>query len=62
MAEKEDIGRRCKLLIDQGRAEYLRRHGFRPALQYYTEPGVSPENVLLTAVPQRPRPAAEASA
>ncbi|XP_035871690.1 tRNA:m(4)X modification enzyme TRM13 homolog isoform X3 [Phyllostomus discolor] len=60
--EKEDIGRLCKLLIDHGRAEYLRRHGFRPALQYYTEPGVSPENVLLTAVPQRPCPAAEASA
>ncbi|KAM5293496.1 tRNA:m(4)X modification enzyme TRM13 homolog isoform 2-T2 [Glossophaga mutica] len=50
--EKKELGRLCKLLIDHGRAEYLRRHGFRPALQRYTEPGVSPENVLLTAVPQ----------
>lgn len=60
VAEKKEVGRLCKLLIDQGRAEYLRRHGFRPALQYYTEPGVSPENVLLTAVPHQPRAAADA--
>ncbi|XP_037008939.2 tRNA:m(4)X modification enzyme TRM13 homolog [Artibeus jamaicensis] len=60
--EKEEVGRLCKLLIDHGRAEYLRRHGFRPALQRYTEPAVSPENVLLTAVPHRPCPAPGASA
>ncbi|XP_036907231.1 tRNA:m(4)X modification enzyme TRM13 homolog isoform X4 [Sturnira hondurensis] len=60
--EKKEVGRLCKLLIDHGRAEYLRRHGFRPALQRYTEPAVSPENVLLTAVPHRPCPAPGASA
>ncbi|XP_024426160.2 tRNA:m(4)X modification enzyme TRM13 homolog isoform X2 [Desmodus rotundus] len=60
--EKKEVGRLCKLLIDHGRAEYLRRHGFRPALQYYAEPCVSLENVLLTAVPRRPCPAAEATA
>ncbi|XP_028009769.2 tRNA:m(4)X modification enzyme TRM13 homolog isoform X4 [Eptesicus fuscus] len=49
--EKERLGRLCKLLIDQGRLQYLRRRGFRAALQRYTDPGVSLENVLLTALP-----------
>ncbi|XP_054420877.1 tRNA:m(4)X modification enzyme TRM13 homolog [Pteronotus mesoamericanus] len=55
--EKKKIGQLCKLLIDRGRVEYLRRKGFRPALQRYTEPAVSPENVLLTALPGEPCPA-----
>ncbi|XP_059122133.1 tRNA:m(4)X modification enzyme TRM13 homolog isoform X3 [Peromyscus eremicus] len=49
--EKKNIGHLCKLLIDQGRLQYLQQKGFHPALQYYTEPLVSLENVLLTAVP-----------
>ncbi|XP_044920838.1 tRNA:m(4)X modification enzyme TRM13 homolog isoform X2 [Mustela putorius furo] len=49
--EKKKIGHLCKLLIDQGRVEYLRQKGFSPALQYYTDPLVSLENVLLTALP-----------
>ncbi|XP_036046390.1 tRNA:m(4)X modification enzyme TRM13 homolog isoform X4 [Onychomys torridus] len=49
--EKKNIGHLCKLLIDQGRLQYLQQKGFRPALQYYTDPLVSLENVLLTAVP-----------
>ncbi|ELV10509.1 tRNA guanosine-2'-O-methyltransferase TRM13 like protein [Tupaia chinensis] len=49
--EKKKIGQLCKLLIDQGRIQYLQRKGFSPALQYYTDPLVSLENVLLTALP-----------
>lgn len=51
VGEKKKIGHLCKLLIDQGRIEYLQHKGFRPALQYYTDPLVSLENVLLTALP-----------
>lgn len=49
--EKKKIGHLCKLLIDQGRIKYLQQKGFSPALQYYIEPQVSLENVLLTALP-----------
>lgn len=49
--EKKKLGHLCKLLIDQGRVAYLQQRGFRPALQYYTDPAVSLENVLLTALP-----------
>lgn len=49
--EKKKIGHLCKLLIDQGRINYLQQKGFNPALQYYTDPLVSLENVLLTALP-----------
>ncbi|XP_008062902.1 tRNA:m(4)X modification enzyme TRM13 homolog [Carlito syrichta] len=49
--EKKKIGHLCKLLIDHGRTQYLQQKGFSPALQYYTDPLVSLENVLLTALP-----------
>ncbi|NXL36542.1 TRM13 enzyme, partial [Glaucidium brasilianum] len=49
--ERKEIGCLCKLLIDQGRIEYLQQRGYKAALQYYTESAVSLENVLLTAVP-----------
>ncbi|MBZ3887082.1 tRNA:m(4)X modification enzyme TRM13-like protein [Sciurus carolinensis] len=49
--EKKKIGHLCKLLIDQGRIQYLQQKGFNPTLQYYTDPLVSLENVLLTALP-----------
>ncbi|KAM9242436.1 tRNA:m(4)X modification enzyme TRM13 homolog [Dugong dugon] len=51
IGEKKKIGHLCKLLIDQGRIQYLQQKGFSPALQYYTDPMVSLENVLLTALP-----------
>ncbi|XP_039084363.1 tRNA:m(4)X modification enzyme TRM13 homolog isoform X3 [Hyaena hyaena] len=54
--EKKKIGHLCKLLIDQGRVEYLQQKGFSPALQYYTDPLVSLENVLLTALPNHSSP------
>ncbi|XP_035268535.1 tRNA:m(4)X modification enzyme TRM13 homolog [Anguilla anguilla] len=49
--DREHVGRLCKLLIDYGRVDFLRRKGFRAGLQYYTSRDVSLENVLLTAVP-----------
>ncbi|NXE89384.1 TRM13 enzyme, partial [Menura novaehollandiae] len=49
--ERKEIGCLCKRLIDHGRIEYLRQHGYKATLQYYTESAVSLENVLLTAVP-----------
>ena len=54
--EKKKIGHLCKLLIDQGRIKYLQQKGFSPALQYYIEPRVSLENVLLTALPNHSSP------
>ncbi|XP_006882555.1 PREDICTED: tRNA:m(4)X modification enzyme TRM13 homolog [Elephantulus edwardii] len=51
VGEKKKIGHLCKLLIDQGRIQYLQQKGFSPALQYYIDPLVSLENVLLTALP-----------
>uniref|UniRef100_A0A803J464 tRNA:m(4)X modification enzyme TRM13 n=1 Tax=Xenopus tropicalis TaxID=8364 RepID=A0A803J464_XENTR len=50
--ERESLGRLCKLLIDYGRVDFLQRMGYIAALQYYTEPEVSLENVLLTAIPR----------
>ncbi|XP_069794097.1 tRNA:m(4)X modification enzyme TRM13 homolog isoform X2 [Narcine bancroftii] len=49
--EREHVGRLCKHLIDQGRIWYLQQQGFDSALQYYTSPSISLENVLLTAIP-----------
>nr|XP_016848601.1 PREDICTED: tRNA:m(4)X modification enzyme TRM13 homolog isoform X3 [Anolis carolinensis] len=49
--ERKQIGRRCKLLIDHGRIEYLQQRGYEAVLQRYTDLSVSLENVLLTAVP-----------
>ncbi|XP_038269268.1 tRNA:m(4)X modification enzyme TRM13 homolog isoform X2 [Dermochelys coriacea] len=59
--ERKQIGRLCKLLIDQGRIKYLQQRGYNAALQYYTDSTVSLENVLLTAVPSQssvPQPTA----
>ncbi|XP_006831104.1 PREDICTED: tRNA:m(4)X modification enzyme TRM13 homolog [Chrysochloris asiatica] len=56
VGEKKKIGHLCKLLIDQGRVQYLQQKGFNPALQYYTDPLVSLENVLLTALPNHSSP------
>ncbi|XP_045147964.1 tRNA:m(4)X modification enzyme TRM13 homolog [Echinops telfairi] len=56
VGEKKRIGHLCKLLIDEGRVQYLEQKGFSPALQYYTDPLVSLENVLLTALPNHSSP------
>ncbi|XP_061680100.1 tRNA:m(4)X modification enzyme TRM13 homolog isoform X2 [Syngnathoides biaculeatus] len=49
--ERERIGRRCKLLIDAGRIEFLRSKGFCGRLTRYVSVRVTPENVLMTATP-----------
>ncbi|XP_077188997.1 tRNA:m(4)X modification enzyme TRM13 homolog isoform X1 [Paroedura picta] len=51
--ERKQIGLLCKLLIDHGRIEYLQQRGYDAVLQYYTDPSVSLENVLLTATPRQ---------
>ncbi|XP_019711416.1 tRNA:m(4)X modification enzyme TRM13 homolog isoform X3 [Hippocampus comes] len=53
-SERERIGRRCKLLLDAGRVEFLRAEGFDARLTRYVGAGVTPENVLLTAAPRPP--------
>ncbi|XP_054644478.1 tRNA:m(4)X modification enzyme TRM13 homolog [Dunckerocampus dactyliophorus] len=50
-AEREQMGRRCKLLIDSGRIHFLRSKGFHGRLTRYVGSHVTLENVLLTATP-----------
>ncbi|CAJ0965138.1 unnamed protein product [Ranitomeya imitator] len=50
--EREHLGRLCKLLINRGRVDYLEKMGYEANLEYYTEPEVSLENVILTAAPR----------
>jgi len=46
---REEIGRKCKQLIDHGRCEYLKSNGFKSELVYYVKPSVTLENVCLLA-------------
>ena len=48
---KEDIGLKCKRLLDFARVRFLRQAGFDAHLIYYTSKEVSLENVLLIARP-----------
>uniref|UniRef100_A0A087XSH1 tRNA:m(4)X modification enzyme TRM13 n=1 Tax=Poecilia formosa TaxID=48698 RepID=A0A087XSH1_POEFO len=60
-AEREHLGRLCKLLIDSGRRDFLRTRGFSSRLIGYIDAEVTLENVLLTALPcsgSCPEPAA----
>uniref|UniRef100_A0A3Q2EBF0 tRNA:m(4)X modification enzyme TRM13 n=2 Tax=Cyprinodon variegatus TaxID=28743 RepID=A0A3Q2EBF0_CYPVA len=50
-AEREQLGRLCKVLIDSGRRDFLRTQGFSSKLTRYVDLAVTLENVLLTAVP-----------
>mmetsp|Transcript_2168 Transcript_2168/g.3276 ORF Transcript_2168/g.3276 Transcript_2168/m.3276 type:complete len:96 (-) Transcript_2168:25-312(-) len=45
--EKRDFGRRCKLLFDISRADFLRQHGFEVQLLRYTKE--TTDNTLLLA-------------
>ena len=45
-----DSARRAKDVLDQGRVEYLRAHGFDASLVTYVDSAISPENVLIVAV------------
>uniref|UniRef100_A0A3P8UKQ9 tRNA:m(4)X modification enzyme TRM13 n=1 Tax=Cynoglossus semilaevis TaxID=244447 RepID=A0A3P8UKQ9_CYNSE len=53
-AEREQMGRRCKELIDAGRLHFLKTKGFEGKLRRYADPQVTLENVLLTAVAASP--------
>ena len=48
---REEIGRRCKRLLDQGRCDFVaRKIGLANAkLVYYVDPNISLENVALFA-------------
>ncbi|CAG5860866.1 unnamed protein product [Menidia menidia] len=50
-AERQQVGRLCKRLIDGGRCHFLSSRGFSSSLRRYVGPEVTLENVLLTAVP-----------
>ncbi|XP_059481646.1 tRNA:m(4)X modification enzyme TRM13 homolog isoform X2 [Neocloeon triangulifer] len=44
---REEIGRKCKLVIDQGRVDYLQSLGFNSELVYYVKQSITLENVCL---------------
>ena len=48
----EEIGLKCKRLIDLARLDYLRENGLKAWLVYYVDRSTSLENVLLIAVPK----------
>ena len=47
--ESEEIGRRCKRLMDAGRIWYLKQFDLDASLLYYVDRSVSLENVALVA-------------
>ncbi|XP_031563775.1 tRNA:m(4)X modification enzyme TRM13 homolog [Actinia tenebrosa] len=53
IAEREDIGRQCKRLIDIGRIWYLNTNGMTTNLSYYVDQSTSLENVVLLATAER---------
>eukprot|EP00316_Scyphosphaera_apsteinii_P023229 CAMPEP_0119336132 /NCGR_PEP_ID=MMETSP1333-20130426/91200_1 /TAXON_ID=418940 /ORGANISM="Scyphosphaera apsteinii, Strain RCC1455" /LENGTH=573 /DNA_ID=CAMNT_0007346863 /DNA_START=285 /DNA_END=2006 /DNA_ORIENTATION=- len=50
-ADRLKVGYACKRLIDTARLLYLRKYGYRGWMQQYCAASVSPENVLLIALP-----------
>ncbi|XP_017046704.1 tRNA:m(4)X modification enzyme TRM13 homolog [Drosophila ficusphila] len=49
--EREKIGHQCKRVLDYGRLEYLRSHGYQAELKFYVPRDVTLENVVLLARP-----------
>ncbi|XP_030852423.1 tRNA:m(4)X modification enzyme TRM13 homolog [Strongylocentrotus purpuratus] len=49
--EREEIGFKCKRILDMGRIIYLRNLGLDAKLVSYVERNISPENVVLIAKP-----------
>lgn len=47
--EREEVGRRCKHIIDWGRLKYLEGEGMKCAMNVYVNQNVSLENVCLVA-------------
>lgn len=52
-ADRVVLGRKCKRVLDAGRAAYLERHQLRTQLVHYCEEDDSIENCLLLAWRQR---------
>ena len=49
---KEDIGYKCKRLIDMGRVSWLRNNGMQTELLTYVPQNVTVENVVIVATPK----------
>uniref|UniRef100_A0A0B6ZKU7 tRNA:m(4)X modification enzyme TRM13 n=1 Tax=Arion vulgaris TaxID=1028688 RepID=A0A0B6ZKU7_9EUPU len=49
VSEREEIGFKCKRLIDTGRLHYLRSKGMKCLLRRYISEELTPENVVLIA-------------
>ncbi|XP_054725390.1 tRNA:m(4)X modification enzyme TRM13 homolog [Anastrepha obliqua] len=49
LAERERVGDMCKRILDYGRLQYLREHGYEAVLKYYVARDVTLENVCLLA-------------
>ena len=50
-AYKEEVGYRCKQLIDMGRVLWLRDNGMRAEMLAYVPQDVTVENVVIVATP-----------
>ncbi|KAG2231513.1 methyltransferase TRM13-domain-containing protein [Thamnidium elegans] len=51
--QREDIGYKCKRVIDAGRVQYLEKYGFDVKLVYYVDSVTSLENCALIATPKK---------
>lgn len=51
--EKTELGFQAKRLLDMGRVLFLRACNFESSLVYYIDRSISPENVLLIALPPK---------
>lgn len=47
--EKEEIGLKCKNLMNWGRLQFIKDIGFDCALHYYINSDITPENVCIVA-------------
>lgn len=48
--EREEIGRKCKYIINWGRLKYLQKLNFDCSLHYYVDKDITLENVCIVAV------------
>lgn len=51
VSERQEIGRRCKLLLDAARVAFLTQLGFRACMVYFVTASVTPENVAILVLP-----------
>lgn len=47
--EKEEIGKRCKRVLDFSRVCYLKENGYETTLNYYVKSVITLENVCLVS-------------